>query len=380
MQIYRGLEGARAWLAWTVVLTHVIALTGVAQIIPALSYIRLAGDWAVQLFIIISGFVITHLLLARREPYLIYIGRRALRLFPAYLVSLALAIVILPSTIEAFHVLPWHDPGQVQHFAVQSDQVAQGNTALHVFLHALMLHGAIPNNLLPESEYMFLTPAWSVSLEWQFYLIAPFVVMMLLNERLRHALPVIAIGAFAAYRFGLFGQFYLPSFLPGAIGYFMLGIGTRMAVDKLPAANRYPLALVSGCLIVALGSPSLAPVAAWIALMSYAMLDAQALARPDFTTRLLRAVLDHPVVIAAGIRSYSVYIFHWVVLSSMLCITTSGGFAGTPWAQFGLIMFGTFLLTIVGAECLYRMVEKPAIELGKKLGRRAAYKAHPFAG
>ncbi|WP_462379520.1 acyltransferase family protein [Pseudomonas sp. Marseille-QA0892] len=369
MPTYRGLEGARAWLAWIVVLTHIVALTGIAEAIPAMRVIGKCGDWAVQVFIIMSGFVITHLLLSRQESYPLYIARRALRLFPAYLVALLLAILALPATISAFGALPWHDAGQLIHFADQQAQLNDGNLTWHVVLHALMLHGAVPNSLLPESEYMFLTPAWSVSLEWQFYLLAPFLLRMLLNDRLKILFIAGAVASYIAYRAGLFGQFYLPSLLPGSIGYFLVGIGTRLALDRLPALRSYPLILVAGCLILAIGSGELVPLAAWIGLMSYAQLDREALEQPDLATRLLKMVLDSRFAVSAGLRSYSVYILHWVVISIMMCLATLST-TTSPWLQFAEIFVGTVAVTIIGSECLYRFVERPGIEFGRALARR----------
>ena len=47
------------------------------------------------------------------------------------------------------------------------------NAAYHIPLHLTLLHGVVPEKLLPSSATAFLGPAWSLSLEWQFYLIAP---------------------------------------------------------------------------------------------------------------------------------------------------------------------------------------------------------------
>ena len=46
---------------------------------------------AVMIFVILSGFVITHLVVEKHEPYGPYLGRRALRIFPIYLFALLLA-------------------------------------------------------------------------------------------------------------------------------------------------------------------------------------------------------------------------------------------------------------------------------------------------
>jgi peptidoglycan/LPS O-acetylase OafA/YrhL len=41
-----------------------------------------------------------------------------------------------------------------------------------------MLHGLVPEILLPNSSDTFLPPAWSISSEWQFYLVAPALIWL----------------------------------------------------------------------------------------------------------------------------------------------------------------------------------------------------------
>ena len=49
---------------------------------------RYTGSGAVMIFMMLSGFVITGLLLTRKEAWLPFITRRAFRLFPAYWIAL----------------------------------------------------------------------------------------------------------------------------------------------------------------------------------------------------------------------------------------------------------------------------------------------------
>jgi peptidoglycan/LPS O-acetylase OafA/YrhL len=46
-----------------------------------------------------------------------------------------------------------------------------------------MLHGAVPDVLVRNAPSAFLIPAWSVSLEWQFYLVAPLVYAWAVSAR-----------------------------------------------------------------------------------------------------------------------------------------------------------------------------------------------------
>ena len=71
------LDVSRGFLSWTVVVVHVVWLAGYHGIIQ-----HHAGVYAVDGFIILSGFVIAQLLLTKNEPYGLYIFRRFKRLFP----------------------------------------------------------------------------------------------------------------------------------------------------------------------------------------------------------------------------------------------------------------------------------------------------------
>ena len=73
-------------MAWWVVAGHALRLTGTAQWLPApVAKVVMKTDIAVNVFIIVSGFVITHLLMNARESYSQYIWRRFLRIAPIYI-------------------------------------------------------------------------------------------------------------------------------------------------------------------------------------------------------------------------------------------------------------------------------------------------------
>jgi peptidoglycan/LPS O-acetylase OafA/YrhL len=94
MERFRGIEGMRGWLALIVLLAHLVTATGFTSVVPGLAFLAPASGQAVTVFIIISGFVIAHLRLSRGEPYPLYIARRALRLYPVYLVCLLLGLAV----------------------------------------------------------------------------------------------------------------------------------------------------------------------------------------------------------------------------------------------------------------------------------------------
>jgi len=90
-----GLDGLRAIAVLAVIQQHFGS--GV--------YLRIlgAGSFAVRLFFVLSGFLITRILLAAREaPDLLtawraFVVRRTLRIFPAYYLILGIMVLCTPS-------------------------------------------------------------------------------------------------------------------------------------------------------------------------------------------------------------------------------------------------------------------------------------------
>ena len=83
MKKFQAVEGLRGILAWAVVFSHLVYFAniyghGFGSLIAHL------GRPAVLVFVIISGFVITHVIVERPEPYLGYLTRRFMRIFPLF--------------------------------------------------------------------------------------------------------------------------------------------------------------------------------------------------------------------------------------------------------------------------------------------------------
>src|SRR3954466_4262224 len=89
------LEGLRAVLAWTVVVAHIFICSGFfGPKIGGASLLSQVADAAVDLFLLLSGFAITRLILVERDPLPVYALRRACRIVPAYWVALSAAILL----------------------------------------------------------------------------------------------------------------------------------------------------------------------------------------------------------------------------------------------------------------------------------------------
>ena len=97
MRRFDELEGLRGWLAWIVVGWHLVLACDLKSRFLLFQPAAGAASVAVDVFIILSGFVITHLMLDKHESYAPYLLRRALRLYPNYIVALALGLATTPA-------------------------------------------------------------------------------------------------------------------------------------------------------------------------------------------------------------------------------------------------------------------------------------------
>lgn len=173
---FRSIEGLRAWMAWWVVLGHALQLAGTpAWLNGFMAKNLLKADVAVHVFVILSGFVITHLLLSRTEPYSTYITRRFFRLAPVYFACCLFALAIAVFYREAYIELPY---AETRDMRAEREALTQEHFGWHALAHLTMLHGAVPQSILRFAGTSILAPAWSLSLEWQFYLVAPFLLSL----------------------------------------------------------------------------------------------------------------------------------------------------------------------------------------------------------
>ena len=131
------LEALRGFLSWWVVLDHVRAILPYSY--PNRLESLMWGGHAVNVFVILSGFVITLLVVSKREKYRTFIIRRFFRLWPIFIVCL-IAMAFAP-----------------QQSSAQGKPIA-------ILANVFMIHGTIPENIC-EGINSLLGPSWSISLE-----------------------------------------------------------------------------------------------------------------------------------------------------------------------------------------------------------------------
>jgi peptidoglycan/LPS O-acetylase OafA/YrhL len=290
----------RGLLSWIVVLVHVVFLAGYDGRIQ-----RQTGVYAVDGFIILSGFVITQLLLTKNEPYGLFIFRRFMRLFPAFAVCLALAVLVRPFTFGTAPSEMIREASENRYFW------------WHLGAHASLLHGLVPAAWLPESQLAFLPPGWSISLEFQLYLVAPIVLWWL--------------GRFGVRGFVLLAIASATTFLP-AIAWKLNYIWSANGAF-LP--QRFLFFLIGMMLYLSLGG-------------------------------IGKQVRYWSGLVRLGEVSYSTYLVHWPILACLNIFIP----AGWPRLERAELLFVTGApLTLLCSFLLFRFVERPGIALGRTLSK-----------
>lgn len=363
-----ALDGLRALAAIWVYLSHVALLTGM-RILPVLSW----GDMAVDLFMMISGFLMAHHYLHRRdrEPWTApstwraFWLRRFFRIAPAYYLLLAIALLLGPWLGECRTLIAVPFPGTVTPLARYTDA-----SPTNVLAHVSFVFGALPG-------YAFRTPLpdWSIGLEMQFYALFPFL-MLLVGTRGRPLRMAAAIALALAALWGLRGygaRFEMPAFLGLKLHVFLIGVALAQArrggLVPATAAMVAALVLVEAWRQGGVHGAGFVLMVAGFALLVAGPAGWRPLARA-------RAALSTPLARQGGEYAYCLYLIHLLWL-----IPAAGLLTLQPWylelkgvLRFLLCIALTAPPVLLCCVVIHRVVETPGIRLGKRIvaGRRPA--------
>ena len=309
---------------------------------------------------LLSGFAITRLLLVERASWSRYLWGRFCRIVPAYWVALAAGIALngwLGANLRHLPPTP-----QAQAFFAVCD-VGASRPWTDGILHFLLLHGLAPSALLPSEPYTFLGVAWSLSLEWQFYCLAPVAVIVATRTRWGFAILAMLAGAGALFCESIMSVFS-NAFLPAKAAFFLVGAIGYVSVMQNKRNDRAILWLAGSCGLLAIlwrmGShapiESFLPVAVWgfvLAAVRFCRFDS------------FRSFLNSRPLQYLGRVSYSTYLFHGPVITVVQAAIwrwiRPASQTQLFWATVVPAIFGTLIVS----ELSWRFVERPFQRLGR---------------
>jgi peptidoglycan/LPS O-acetylase OafA/YrhL len=352
------LDGLRGVLAVYVMLGHMAPFSALPPwITRPLSH----GGAAVDVFFILSGLVIVRSLESFRcQPWPFLIARAA-RIFPVYLAMFALAVAVQPLP-SGFDRMPWIGPESLAH-GMWSDGWPRSWPA-DIATHLTMTHGLWPAGVLPDIWVSFLGAAWSLSTEWQFYLLA------LLLGRAGLRAPRMAALFLGLALAGLLWRAAMPpiwqfsrAFLPNKAQYFAVGIASCALVSGGPRTRvLYGIVLISALLLSFPqgGFDKLLPPLFWTLCLTAQL-------RPDLPgTTFLSAALRVRPILWLGAVSYCTYLANEPI-QKLLGVVLSRVASGDPWLFTAIWVPGAILLPLAAAAWLHRSIEAPALQWGRAL-------------
>jgi peptidoglycan/LPS O-acetylase OafA/YrhL len=360
------LDGLRGLLAVYVLLGHMAPFAALpAGLQQAVSH----GGAAVDLFFVLSGLVITQSLQGaggRAGPFLI---GRVMRIFPVFLVVFAFAIAVEPASC-GFEHMPWVGPDSAARTICSMERPHAW--VAEILAHLTMTHGLFPHGILPDVWVSFLGSAWSLSTEWQFYVLA-----LLLAGGGTRRLGWVLFGLAVA---GVAWQAAVPevwqftrAFLPNKAHFFALGVasvglvrGDRGAQDR-GVLGRYCVVLVATIAVCAAqgSAGKLLPPLIWTLCLAIQM-------RPETAgLRELGWVLRSRAALYLGSISYCPYLvnepIHKVVGAVLARFSDGNAMVFTL-----LWIPATIGLPLLVSAWLHVYLEVPALRWGRSAARSLA--------
>ncbi|MFJ4221956.1 acyltransferase family protein [Curtobacterium luteum] len=163
------LDGLRAVLAIAVVLYHTGQYTGLdgeLDAVPVLPEVLALGEFAVPVFIVLSGFTLM-ISVARSDQLEVrggwggHLRRRAKRLLPPYFAALLVSIFLIAA-------LP----------PLNTTLGTQWDRKIPMSVEAVISHLLLIHNLSPDLIGLLNGSLWSIAVEWQITLAMPLILML----------------------------------------------------------------------------------------------------------------------------------------------------------------------------------------------------------
>lgn len=358
MQRLDSLDGMRGLLAVYVLLGHMAPFAPLPDWLQAMAS---HGGAAVDLFFALSGLVITQSLLRANGEAAPFLIARAARIFPVFLLTFACAVAVAPLSC-GFEFMPWIGVASSAREICVSTWPR--SWLPEIIAHLTMTHGLFPNAVLPDAWISFLGAAWSLSAEWQFYILA--LGMPRRQRWLCWALLALAAAGAAWHLAGPGAWQFSRAFLPNKAQFFALGVAS-VAVVRLEkgAWLAYGLILAGTMGICATQGTfgKLLPPIVWTVLMIVHTLPAAELAKP------VKAMLGSGVARYLGSISYCLYLVNEPI--HKLAGPAVGWLAGGDGRLFTLIWLPVAGgLPVVAAAWLHIYLEAPALRWGRDFARR----------
>jgi peptidoglycan/LPS O-acetylase OafA/YrhL len=324
------------------------------------------GRWGVDLFFVLSGFLITGILWdtrGSRRYFKTFYMRRTLRIFPLYYATLLVLVVLIPSSLAL-------------QYAPEVLRVRELQGWLWPYLANVYVAktGAF--------DIPYVAHFWTLAVEEHFYLFWPFAVGLLSRRTamgLSVALSVLAVSLRIAV--GIWGPnpFYAHVLTPCRLDALCIGgflaLAARGPLGTAgvgPLARRWLLPTAGGVLLtsavhaVSPGHALTEPLRELFLALCFGC--AIVLAATDYGPALYRSWLRAGWLRWLGKYSYGLYVFHGIIAYALGAHHTLPYFVGLTGSSLGGLLLQALVATAVSigiSVVSYELFEAPFLRLKK---------------
>lgn len=374
-----GLDGVRGIAIILVLLFHQTLMKPLSRVDRIWGSLVSAGWTGVILFFVLSGFLITGILLDSRNQsryFRNFYARRFLRIFPLYYAVLIFSLVILGQVL-----MPLLD--------VAAGSALADSTRHQAWYWFYLVNWQLAFHGLRHESYLDI--AWSLSIEEQFYLVWPLVVWVLWPRALGWLCGVL-IAAAIVLRPALLAAGMGPVAIKMISSSYVdaLGVGALIAVVARSAISRR---LLAGAAPWWFGAALVAFAIVWLRHPDEWGFDTQAICMP------LAVLASGGLVMGAyanvgvlrwlswgPLRFFGRYSYAMYLLHLPLQIVTHAFYAPNDYVIFGSVWPAQLLFyilctawTVAAALCSWYLLERPCLSFKRYFADERRDAAKPIA-
>ncbi|MFC2073936.1 acyltransferase family protein [Campylobacterota bacterium] len=332
------IDGLRAIAIFIVVIYH-------AEIVINNTHLFQGGYIGVDVFFVISGYLITAIVLRQLQDGVFsfkrFYEKRARRILPALYTIMLISIpfawsYLYPKALKEYAGSALSTLVSISNFWFwQEDSYSSEASMLKPFLHT-----------------------WSLSIEEQFYLVFPLLLFLVFKFRKQHIIIIFSI----IFLFSIQLAHYLIDKLPDAVFYLLPTRAWELLAGVLVAKLEFNFGRTNNSIF-----NEFMPLLGIFLILFAAFFFDNSTKHPSFFTLIpvigttlfiwyakegefVTKILQSRIFVGIGLISYSLYLWHWIIFSSINIL------GGTPTIFLKAVYI---LLAILLATLTYFLIEKP---------------------
>jgi peptidoglycan/LPS O-acetylase OafA/YrhL len=373
---FASLDLLRGLSAGAVLLSHIDTFVASGKaLLPGF-----LGSTAVEVFMMISGFLMMWHFQVRREKgeawdspktYLNFYVRRFFRIAPLYYLMLVLVYSFHGTIGEMSEhnravFAPTYLPGS-------HDPTDSALSVAHVVSHFTFVFGLIPR--FAQSNPL---PDWSIGLEMQFYLLFPFIALLLVRSRYLGAVILLLAIKWASLRlFGvgvmsepkMLGLFPYPTLLAFKIDCFLVGMLIAAGLYERDHAGKSMFLLLLALVVAGLHMKKLLLVGFAFTFFEISLRHGTGWDRCDQLLKRINGLLGGRFTKFLADTSYGVYLIHIPLLILLVWLLTkyTGFESYSPVMRLAVMTAVISPLVYLLGYLAFRFVESPGIDWGRRV-------------